>query len=65
VEIKYDRIGDEQRLDGDKVVTVVTATVRLDGKGPFFYRAIKTDTWRAELQAWVQQQAADVAALLS
>jgi Holliday junction resolvase RusA-like endonuclease len=64
-EIKWDRIGDEQRLDGDQVVPFVTATIRINGKGPFFYRAKKTDNWRAEMQAWAQQQAADVETLLS
>lgn len=62
--ITYDRVADEQRLEGDAVVPYITATIRVNGKGPFFYRARRTDTWRAELQAWAQQQAADVDALL-
>lgn len=63
--IHFDRINDEQRLEGDAIVEYVTATVRIDGKGPFFYRVKKTPNWRLDLQTWAQQQAADVRALLS
>lgn len=55
--MKLDRIADEQRLDGDQVVTYVTAALRVDGKGPFFYRAIKTPTWTTDLQAWAEAEA--------
>lgn len=55
--IAFERVQDEQRLEGDGVALYVTATVRIDGKGPFFYRAKKTDTWAAELRAWADTQA--------
>ena len=62
--IVYDRLSDEQRLVGDQVVDFVTATVRIDGKGPFFYRVKKTDTWRADLEQWTATQAVNVRSLL-
>jgi hypothetical protein len=62
--ITYDRVADEQRLQGDQVVDWVTATVRIDGKGPFFYRAKKTSLWRSEMEQWAALQAADVRALI-
>lgn len=59
-----DRIADEQRLEGDQVVTYVTATLRIDGKGPFFYRAKKSDVWQTDLAAWAEAEAAKLRALL-
>ena len=58
--IVVERVQDEQRLEGDGVGLYVTATVRIDGKGPFFYRAKKTPTWAAELRAWAEQQALEL-----
>lgn len=55
--IVFERVQDEQRLEGDGVALYVTATVRIDGKGPFFYRAKKTDAWAAEMRAWAEGQA--------
>lgn len=62
--ITLDRVGDEQRLEGDQVVTYVTATMRVDGRGPFFYRAKKSDVWQTELAAWAESEAAKLRALL-
>jgi hypothetical protein len=63
--ITFDRISDEQRLEGDKVVPYITATVRIDDKGPFFYRAKRTENWADEMKAWGEKQAAQVRALTS
>ena len=62
--IVFERVQDEQRLEGDGVATYVSATVRIDGKGPFFYRALKTDQWAAELRAWSEQQALQLRSML-
>lgn len=59
-----DRISDEQRLEGDNVVTYVSATLRVDGKGPFFYRMKKTDSWATDLQAWAEAEALKLRALI-
>jgi hypothetical protein len=62
--MKLDRIADEQRLEGDQVVTYVTASLRVDNKGPFFYRAKKTDNWVTDLQAWAEAEAMKIRQLL-
>lgn len=61
--ITFDRIQDEQRLEGDGIELYVTATVRIDGKGPFFYRAKKSPSWAAEMRAWAEGQALEVRGL--
>lgn len=62
--ITFDRVQDEQRLDGDQVVTYVTATVRIDTKGPFFYRAVKTATWAQDMRTWADQQANELRSMM-
>jgi len=62
--IEFQRVQDEQRLEGDDVVTYVTALVRIDRKGPFFYRVVKSPNWAAELRLWADQQAAELRALM-
>ncbi len=62
--ITFDRVQDEQRLEGDAVNLYVTATIRIDGKGPFFYRALKTDQWAAEMRAWAEAQAVQLRTMI-
>ena len=59
--IEWHNISEEQRLERGALVVFETATIFIDGKGPFFYRERKTNDDGAAMKRWAEQKARDIA----